>query len=354
MKRTLAFLVSLLLTISVMTTVALGADNSRNYDFQFTADGKTEVNATTGQILTMNLLLKRTDSDAPADMYAMQAEFEYDDSFFQLVDNSVMTASEIEWTDMARRTGGRAFYLNFASMTGGQEWPSELLIGAFQFKVIGETGVSTINAKNCLVSTKDGMDTFESSSNDVRVIVGTDCIVTFVANGGSETPEQHVQYRERIKEPEAPTREGYSFNGWYSDLDRTQLWNFETDTVKGNMKLYAGWLETVPGNEADGDDGKVEDSLPWWVFVLLFLLLALACILWFLVLGKKKVTFATNSDSEMEPIYVKKGSCIERPMAPAKPGAMFAGWYKDPGCQEPWNFETDKVEKSVTLYARWR
>ena len=145
MKRTLAFFTCLVLAVCLLTTAAWGADGSRSYDFQFAADGKTEVTASTGQVLTMNLILKRTDTDAASDMYAMQAEFEYDDSFFQLVDNSVMTASGIEWTDMARRTGGRAFYLNFVSMTGGQEWPAELLIGTFQLKVIGETGFMKIS-----------------------------------------------------------------------------------------------------------------------------------------------------------------------------------------------------------------
>ena len=352
MKRTLAFFTCLLLTVCLLTTAVWGADDSRSYDFQFTADGKTEVTAVTGQTLTMNLILKRTDSDAADEMYAMQAEFEYDDSFFQLVDNSVMTATGIEWTDMARRTGGRAFYLNFVSMTGGQEWPSELLIGAFQFKVIGETGVSTIAARNCLVSTKDGMDSFESVCNDVRVIVGTECVVTFVPNGGSDTPEQKVQYGEKIKEPEAPIRDGYTFNGWYSDLDRTQLWNFDTDTVKGNMTLYAGWLEAVPDSEPGEENGRAGNGFPWWIIILL--LAALAGFLWFLVLGKKKVTFETSGGTALEPVYVKKGSLIERPMTPAKPGAMFAGWYKDPACREPWSFETDRVENSMTLYARWR
>lgn len=352
MKRTLAFFTCLVLTVCLLTTAAWGADGSRSYDFQFTADGKTEVSASPGQILTMNLILKRTDSDAPADMYAMQAEFEYDDSFFQLEDSSVMTATGIEWTDMARRTGGRAFYLNFVSMTGGQEWPSELLIGAFRFKVIGTGGVSTITANNCLVSTKDGMDSFQSVCNDVRVIIGTECTVTFVGNGGSETEPQSVQFGEKIKEPPAPTREGYSFNGWYSDLDRTKLWNFDTDTVKGNMTLYAGWLEGAPAPEAEEDSGRAGTGFPWWI--LLLVLAGLAVLLWFLVLGKKKVTFETNGGTPLEPVYVSRGALLEKPMTPSRAGAMFAGWYRDAACREPWSFDTDKVENSMTLYARWR
>ena len=106
-------------------------DNSRSYDFVLTVDGKQEVMATPGQIVTVTLALNRTDSNEAADMYAVQAELLYDETFFELVEGSVMTAPGVEWTDMARRTGGRAFYLNFLSLSGGEEWAGKVQMGSF-------------------------------------------------------------------------------------------------------------------------------------------------------------------------------------------------------------------------------
>ena len=92
-----------------------------------------------------------------------------------------------------------------------------------------------------------------------------------------------------------------------------------------------------------------------YFYLLLLLALALvAALLWLLVLGKKKVSFDTRGGTELAAMYVKKGAALERPMTPVKAGAMFAGWYKDPECSDPWSFETDRVERSMTLYARWR
>ena len=31
--------------------------------------------------------------------------------------------------------------------------------------------------------------------------------------------------------PEAPTREGYTFGGWYKEEECINAWNFETDTL---------------------------------------------------------------------------------------------------------------------------
>lgn len=349
MKRFLSIAVSICLLLCLLPGAVLAADDSRSYDFVLSVDGKQETTAIPEQIVTVTLVLNRTDSDQPADMYAVQAEMLYDDSFFELVDGSVMTAPNVAWTDMARRTGGRAFYLNFLSLSGGEEWGSKVQMGSFQLRVIAHGGASTIDSENCIVSVADGSGGFTSVNNDVRVIVSTDCTVTFESGGGTQVPDQIVQYGEKIKEPEEPTREGYSFNGWYSDLDRTTLWNFDSDTVQGNMTLYAGWLEgsTQPQNVQD------DNGFPWWL-ILIILLIGLLLLILILVFGKKKVTFNSCGGTPIDPVYVKKGSLIERPMTPVKPGVMFVGWYTDAQFGTPWNFERSKAKKRMTLYARWR
>ena len=350
MKRICSALLCLFLVICLLPLGAWAEDTSRDYDFALTADGNTTVNATPGQILTVTLMLNRMDSQENADMYAVQAELLYDHTFLELVDSSVMTASSVEWTDMARRTGGRAFYLNFLSRSGGESWPAKVQLGSFQMKVLGESGTSTIHSENCIVSVQDGSQGFSSTCNNVVVVVSTECTVRFESGGGSAVPDQTVQYGERVTEPQEPTREGYRFNGWYVDLDRTRLWDFETDTVQGNMTLYAGWLEgTGAAGDNDGQGGF------GWLWLILGLLALVAALLLLLVLfGKKKVTFDSQGGTELDPVSVKKGAKLRRPMTPVRSGSMFLGWYTQEQGGQPWNFEQDTVEKSMTLYAHWR
>lgn len=349
MKRILSFALCLCLLACMQPMAVFATDNSREYAFNLTVDGKQEIAATPGQVVTVTLQLNRCDSDQPADMYAVQAELLYDDSFFELVEGSVMTSANVEWTDMARRTGGRAFYLNFLSLSGGESWNSSVQMGSFQLRVIAESGASVIQSENCIVSVQSGMDSYASTDNDVKVVVTTDCLVTFDCGGGSPVPSQTVQYGETVTEPDEPTREGYLFNGWYADLDKTDLWNFEEDTVRGNMTLYAGWAA-----DPDGAPGSEPDSgFPWWLLILALLLIALLWIL-LVLFGKKKVSFDCAGGTPLDPVYVKKNTLLQRPMTPVKPGAEFIGWFTDARFGLPWDFERSKVKKSMTLHARWR
>jgi uncharacterized repeat protein (TIGR02543 family) len=50
---------------------------------------------------------------------------------------------------------------------------------------------------------------------------------------------------------------------------------------------------------------------------------------------------------------VRKGSCAQRPAEPKREGRIFAGWFYDAECTERWDFEEDKVEDNLTLYAKW-
>ena len=69
--------------------------------------------------------------------------------------------------------------------------------------------------------------------------------VTFDANGHGTAPnEQSVDYNEKVEEPEAPTANGYTFGGWYTDAECTNAWTFNTDVVTEDLTLYAKWTAT--------------------------------------------------------------------------------------------------------------
>ena len=68
--------------------------------------------------------------------------------------------------------------------------------------------------------------------------------VTFDSKGGTDVPPQTQMYGELLEEPEPPTREGYTFTGWYTDAACDDLWNMAVRTVENDMTLYAGWEKT--------------------------------------------------------------------------------------------------------------
>lgn len=274
MRKIFSIVLAVILLCGILSGTALAVDESRSYNFNFSANGKQEIKAAEGDIITMTLVLERTDSSEKADMYANQAEFWYDDTFFEFVEGSALTYDGVEFKDVARRTGGRAVYLNFLSQGGGVSWDASVQMGTFQMRVIGKSGSSVIESKNCLVSTKDGMDTYSSTDNNVTVVVSTECLVTFDSMGGSEVEAQTVMYGEKVTKPEDPTREGYVFDGWYKDLDRTEKWDFDNEVVKENMTLYANW-KAANTDVPTGDNSMLR---MWFIIALAALILIMVTI----------------------------------------------------------------------------
>ena len=67
--------------------------------------------------------------------------------------------------------------------------------------------------------------------------------VTFETNGGSEIAAVNVEKGDRVEKPEDPTKAGMVFDGWCKDEALTDEWNFEEDTVEGDIILYAKWSD---------------------------------------------------------------------------------------------------------------
>jgi uncharacterized repeat protein (TIGR02543 family) len=65
------------------------------------------------------------------------------------------------------------------------------------------------------------------------------------------------------------------------------------------------------------------------------------------------VTFDSNGGSAVGSVNVAVGSLLEEPVEPVKSGYAFAGWFKDAGLTEEWNFTVDVVNTNITLYAKW-
>lgn len=73
--------------------------------------------------------------------------------------------------------------------------------------------------------------------------------VVFNSDGGSSVPNQHVNANAKLTY-QAPTKDGFSFDGWYKDTNFDVKWDFSVDVVTSNLTLYAKWAtqsSTVPG-----------------------------------------------------------------------------------------------------------
>ena len=65
--------------------------------------------------------------------------------------------------------------------------------------------------------------------------------VTFDSQGGSIVPAQYIENNGKVTRPTDPTKAGFDFGGWYTNTLYSTQWNFDTNTVTGNMTLYAKW-----------------------------------------------------------------------------------------------------------------
>ena len=73
--------------------------------------------------------------------------------------------------------------------------------------------------------------------------------VTFDSDGGSAVAPQQVLQGQKVQRPAAPTRDGYTFIGWYNKADLQYInmpeWNFDYPVFE-NLELVAQWMEARP------------------------------------------------------------------------------------------------------------
>jgi len=147
--------------------------------------------------------------------------------------------------------------------------------------------------------------------------------VAFESNGGSAVAKlTGIGSGAKIAKPADPTKDGYTFDGWYKEADLGNAWNFDADTVAANITLYAKW--------------SPDSGIP---------------------AAKYEVAFESNGGSAVAKLTgIESGAKIAKPAGPTKDGYDFDGWYKSNADFSPadkWNFDADTVTKNMTLYACW-
>lgn len=135
----------------------------------------------------------------------------------------------------------------------------------------------------------------------------------FVTDGGSAVNPVTADFGATFVKPTDPSKEGYTFVGWYKEEGLQNEWDFAKDTMPlDGVTLYAKW-------EAN-------------TFT---------------------VTFDTLGGDAVPSAKVKYNEKVAQPATnPSRPGWTFAGWCIDTAGAFPYNFDTP-VTKDFTLYASW-
>lgn len=89
--------------------------------------------------------------------------------------------------------------------------------------------------------------------------------VSFVLDQ-AEIPNQEVEFDTNATEPKVDPKEGYEFDGWYTDSGFTSKFDFSSP-IKSNLTLYARWnkIETEnpnPDDDKDPDENPGGDQEP--------------------------------------------------------------------------------------------
>ena len=79
--------------------------------------------------------------------------------------------------------------------------------------------------------------------------------VSFSAGEGSKVDFQTTAANGSIAKPADPTREGYTFAGWYTDEDCTEAYDFSV-AVTADMTLYAKWIKNAVNPGGNGGSGS--------------------------------------------------------------------------------------------------
>lgn len=112
-----------------------------------------------------------------------------------------------------------------------------------------------------IVASEDASAIYEEDgttpAKNVVIGIAKKYTVIYNTNGGSAVGSATVSEGHKLTAPNAPAKDGYTFHGWYKDAAFTNSWNFDTDTVTGNITLYAKWAETA---KIYGISGTVYES----------------------------------------------------------------------------------------------
>lgn len=225
--------------------------------------------------------------------------------------------------------------------------------------------------------------------------------LTFETNGGSAINPVTVRHGNAVARPADPTKDKYTFIGWYADPEFTEEYDFAT-VLEADKTIYAKFeltstpigdiyvrydvlhIKQLPDGTYDLANAEVEhlsakkDSTVTAVIKdyrathhvnvnrTLSKLTGTAIQPYRGVDGKPvytiltvyydldfhTLTFDTMGGSKIAPETVRHGLTVAKPKDPVNGGYIFDGWYTDKTFRHRYDFSTPLTE-DITIYAKW-
>ena len=145
--------------------------------------------------------------------------------------------------------------------------------------------------------------TFSGTVTNNGTINGGTFAVTFDTKGGSTVPVKNVLNGQKAIKPADPTREGYTFDRWYTEEACANPYDFATP-VQNALTLYAKWT-----------------------------------------INQYTITFKPENGDEDTTITQDYGTAVTAPANPTKTGYTFAGWDRAVPATMP--------AENMTVTAQW-
>ena len=225
--------------------------------------------------------------------------------------------------------------------------------------------------------------------------------LTFETNGGSAIDPVTVRHGNAVARPADPTKDKYTFIGWYVDPEFSAEYNFAT-VLEADKTIYAKFeltstpigdiyvrydvlhIKQLPDGSYDLANAEVEhlsakkdttvtavvkdyrathhinvnstlskltdtaiqpypgaDGKPVYTILSVYY-----------DLDFHTLTFDTMGGSRIDPVTVRHGNAVAKPKDPVNGGYIFDGWYTDKTYRTPYNFAT-VLTQDTTIYAKW-
>ena len=224
--------------------------------------------------------------------------------------------------------------------------------------------------------------------------------LTFETNGGSAINSVTVRHGNAVARPADPTKDKYTFIGWYADPEFTEEYDFAT-VLEADKTIYAKFeltstpigdiyvrydvlhIKQLPDGTYDLANAEVEHlsakkdttvtavaknySATHHFFNSKLGTLTGTAIQPYMGVDGKPVytilsvyydldfhtlTFDTMGGSKIAPETVRHGLTVAKPKDPVNGGYWFDGWYTDKTYRTPYNFATP-LTQDTTIYAKW-
>lgn len=248
--------------------------------------------------------------------------------------------------------------------------------------------------------TKQNIKIEEGLTIDVKYALDEHTL-TFETNGGSAINPVTVRHGNAVARPADPTKDKYTFIGWYADPEFTEEYDFAT-VLEADKTIYAKFeltstpigdiyvrydvlhIKQLPDGTYDLANAEVEhlsakkdttvtavikdyrathhvnvnrtlskltgtaiqpykgvDGKPVYTILTVYY-----------DLDFHTLTFDTMGGSKIAPETVRHGLTVAKPKDPVNGGYIFDGWYTDKTFRHRYDFSTPLTE-DITIYAKW-